>query len=176
MCKLRRPGYEQTIHVGRLVAELFGTETPANNDHPPANNGDDLANTDGQAIRLLYTGAAVIMTRQLPSAIRAGQQPAMVTNPIYAGRGPAIATASTLLRPISWPCAPTTFRTIAKIRKKTELLFNTATNQQSQQRSSEHGPTANARNVAAPFSHLTPKAADRGVGARRGASDQEKPR
>jgi NUMOD4 motif len=23
MCKLRRPGYEQTIHVGRLVAELF---------------------------------------------------------------------------------------------------------------------------------------------------------
>lgn len=24
MCKLRRPGYEQTIHVGRLVEELFG--------------------------------------------------------------------------------------------------------------------------------------------------------
>lgn len=24
MCKLRRPGYEQTIHVGRLVAEVFG--------------------------------------------------------------------------------------------------------------------------------------------------------
>jgi NUMOD4 motif len=24
MCKLRRPGYEQTIHVGRLVDELFG--------------------------------------------------------------------------------------------------------------------------------------------------------
>ena len=47
MCKLRRPGYAQTIHVGRVVAELFGTETPANNDYPPANNGDDLANTDG---------------------------------------------------------------------------------------------------------------------------------
>ena len=39
MCKLRRPGYEQTIHVGRLVDELFGTEAPANNGHPPANNG-----------------------------------------------------------------------------------------------------------------------------------------
>ena len=27
MCKLRRPGYEQTIHVGRLVDELFGEDT-----------------------------------------------------------------------------------------------------------------------------------------------------
>jgi NUMOD4 motif len=38
MCKLRRPGHEQTIHVGRLVEELFGTEAPANNGHPTAND------------------------------------------------------------------------------------------------------------------------------------------
>jgi len=39
-------GRYHTVYMNRLMADVFGTKTPANNGHPPANNGDYLANAD----------------------------------------------------------------------------------------------------------------------------------
>ena len=44
--RLRRDGQQFTVRIDWLMAELFGTETPAKNGHRPANNGDSLTNAD----------------------------------------------------------------------------------------------------------------------------------
>src|SRR5271163_2208463 len=36
-------GRYHTVYMNRLMADVFGTKTPANNGHPPANNGESPA-------------------------------------------------------------------------------------------------------------------------------------